>query len=46
VGVPEVILVALPKRLRKSRGHLFDHMTERDQFTGHVVSGHAGFDPD
>jgi hypothetical protein len=46
VGVPEVILVASPKRLRKSRRHLFDRMTERKQFTAHIVSGHASFDPD
>jgi hypothetical protein len=46
VGVPEVILVALPKRLRKSRRYLFDHVTECNQFTGHVVRGHARLDSD
>ena len=34
------------KRLRKSRRYLFDHVTKCNQFTGHVVSGHAGFNPD
>jgi hypothetical protein len=26
--------------------HVFDHTTEREDFTGQVVSGHPGFDPD
>jgi hypothetical protein len=46
VGIPELILVALPKRLRESRRHLFDHVTERNQFTCHLVRGHARLDPD
>src|ERR1700746_3052174 len=37
VGVPEGILVSRPKRLGKNRRYLFDLVTERDQFTGHVV---------
>ena len=46
LGVSEVVLVALPKRPGISRRHLFDLVTERKQLPGHVVRGHAGFDPD
>jgi len=46
VGVPKVVLVALSKRLGISRRHLLDLVAERNQLAGHVVSGHAGFDPD
>jgi hypothetical protein len=46
VSVSEVILVALPKRLGISRRHLFDLVTKPKQIPGHVVRGHARFDPD
>src|SRR5215469_2594083 len=46
VGVAEVVLVALPKWLRKSRRYLFDFVTKRNQLAGHVMSGHASLDPD
>ena len=46
VSIPEVVLVALPKRFGISRRHLFDFVAKRKQIPGHVVSSHAGFDPD
>jgi hypothetical protein len=46
MGVSEIVLVALPKRLGIGRRHLFDRVAERKQLAGHVVRGHASFDPD
>src|SRR6516162_581844 len=46
VGITEVILVALSKRLGISWRYLFDLVTKRNQLPSHVVRGHAGFDPD
>ena len=45
-GISEIVLVALPKRLGIGRRHLFDRVTERKQLAGHIVRGHASFDPD
>ena len=37
VGIPEVILVALPKRLRKSRRYLFDHVTDKSVMMSSLI---------
>jgi hypothetical protein len=46
VGVSEVVLVALSKRLGIGRRNLFDIVTKRKQLASPVVRRHTSFDPD
>src|SRR5205809_7581423 len=46
VGIPEVVLMALPERFRVSRRYLFYVVTKRSQLAGNIVRRHAGFDAD
>ncbi len=44
VGVSEVVLVALTKRLGISWRHLLYFVTERDQLSGNIMCCHSGLD--
>ena len=46
VGIPEVVLMALPERFRVSRRYLLYVVTKRSQLAGNIVRCHAGFDAD
>ena len=46
MGISEVILVPLPKRLRIRRWHLLHIVAERGKFTSNIVRRHPCFDAD
>ena len=46
VGIPEVVLMALPERFRVSRRYLLYVVTKCSQLAGNIVRCHAGFDAD
>ena len=46
VGIPEVVLMALPEWFRVSRRYLLYVVTKSSQLAGNIVRCHAGFDAD